>query len=138
MLDINITMLIQLVNFLITLVVLNVLLIGPIRHILHQRRQKMNGLLTSAEGFNHAAEARIKAYEQALTEARQEAAEIREQAKAEAASHKQDFLLEASEAAQVALERAQNQYRSEARETMQTLQGQIAGLAQRALSRILA
>ena len=46
MLDINITLLIQLVNFIVTLVVLDYLLIKPIRGIIKKRRDLAAGMLS--------------------------------------------------------------------------------------------
>lgn len=51
MLDLNITMLFQLANFLITLFVLNLLLIRPIRKIIRDRKALMDNLSGEAESL---------------------------------------------------------------------------------------
>ena len=51
MLDLNITMLFQLVNFFVALILLNVLLIRPIRNILRQRKSGMDGMGSEAASF---------------------------------------------------------------------------------------
>ena len=49
MIDLNITLLIQLVNFLITLVVLNFLIIRPVRELIKKRNENMTRLINEAE-----------------------------------------------------------------------------------------
>ena len=49
MLDLNITMAFQLVNFLIAIYVLNILLIRPIRDIIKKRNGIMDGMAEEAE-----------------------------------------------------------------------------------------
>ncbi|MFW6315458.1 MAG: ATP synthase F0 subunit B, partial [Desulfohalobiaceae bacterium] len=83
MIDLNITMLIQLVNFLILLAVLNLILIKPIRGIVQQRQEKMAGELSRIEEFNAEAERKMQEYQQALDKARQEGVAIREEFKSQ-------------------------------------------------------
>ena len=75
MLDLNITMLFQLANFLITLFVLNRLLIRPVRGIIAERKALMANLTGEAESFESKAQSRLDNYEAELTKARQKAAE---------------------------------------------------------------
>ena len=51
MVDLNITLWIQLANFLVTLVVLNYLLISPIRKIIRKRKDNVEGLIGEIEAF---------------------------------------------------------------------------------------
>ena len=51
MVDLNITLWIQLANFLVTLVVLNYLLISPIRKIIRKRKDNVEGSSTQELQF---------------------------------------------------------------------------------------
>ena len=69
MIDINISVLIQMANFLVLLVFLNVVLYRPIRAILKQRQERMEGLSAEASSFRH----RLEETEQELVEGRRKA-----------------------------------------------------------------
>ena len=70
MVEINGTILIQIVNFLILIFVLNIVLYKPIRSILKQRKEKMQGLESSVQSTGQQAEARNQAYSDGIKEAR--------------------------------------------------------------------
>ena len=70
MVEINGTIFIQIVNFLVLIFVLNIVLYKPIRSILRQRKEKMQGLETSAQSTGQQAEERNQAYTDGLKEAR--------------------------------------------------------------------
>ncbi len=75
MLDLNITLVFQLINFFIALFFLNWLLIKPIREIIKKR----NGIMASeADNFVNEARERLANYEAELAKARQEAGQTRE------------------------------------------------------------
>ncbi len=70
MVEINGTILIQIVNFLVLIYVLNIVLYKPIRSILRQRKERMQGLENSAQSTGLQAEERNQAYTDGLKEAR--------------------------------------------------------------------
>lgn len=70
MVEINGTIFIQIVNFLVLIFVLNIVLYKPIRSILRQRKERMQGLETSAQSTGRQAEERNQAYTDGLKEAR--------------------------------------------------------------------
>lgn len=78
MLDLNITLVFQLINFFIALFFLNWLLIKPIREIIRKRNGIMDNLASEADKFHEEAVARLKAYEAELAKARQQAGMARE------------------------------------------------------------
>lgn len=96
MLDLNITMLFQLANFLITLFVLNLLLIRPIRKIIRDRKALMDNLSGEAESFETKAKDRLENYEAELTKARQDATAARESGR-QAGQKEQQALVEAAQ-----------------------------------------
>lgn len=70
MVEINGTILIQIANFLVLIFVLNIVLYKPIRGILSQRKEKMQGLEASTQSTGQQAEERNQAYTDGLKEAR--------------------------------------------------------------------
>ena len=71
MLDLNITLVFQLVNFFIALYVLNLLLIRPIREIIRKRKAVMDDMSGESESYEYQAEQRLSDYDNQLTRARQ-------------------------------------------------------------------
>jgi len=74
MVDINISLLIQLANFLVLLVVLHVILFKPIRSIMLERQQNISGSFTDAKTAQEKAQSLLEQYNVSLAEAKQKAA----------------------------------------------------------------
>lgn len=70
MVDINGTILIQIANFLVLIFVLNIVLYKPIRSILRQRKEKMQGLESGIQMAAQQADERNQAYTDGLKDAR--------------------------------------------------------------------
>ena len=83
MVDLNITLWIQLANFLVTLVVLNYLLISPIRKIIRKRKDNVEGLIGEIEAFTAEKQQLLDEYESELRKAREAAAIYRKDAQSE-------------------------------------------------------
>ncbi len=137
MLDLNITMLIQMVNFFIALYVLNVLLIRPIRAILQERRAKVDGLVDAADGFEREAQERLDAYQAELSRARQEGSALRDAARSEGVKQQQEIVSAAGRTAQAELAKAQEAFRAEADATLTELKKQVSGLADKLATRVM-
>jgi len=137
MLDINITAIIQVVNFFIAIVVLNYLLIRPIRDIIRQRKEKMDDMLASAEGFAGSANEQLADYQSSLSRARQEAAAARASARTVALSEQQDIMAEASKRAQEQLAQAKQSLLAEMQSARTVLTGQVKPLATKAVNKML-
>lgn len=69
MLDLNITLVFQLVNFFIALFMLNILLIRPIRTIIKKRNGIMDDMAGEADSFETQAAERLAEYEAELARA---------------------------------------------------------------------
>ncbi len=137
MIDIDITILFQFVNFIITLVVLNYLLIRPIRDIVKKRRDLAAGLLSDAESFTSGAAKKLEQYEAALAKAREEAAKARDEQKAGAAARQEDLLHAAQQEAQEYLAASREQTRAAVSEATAALRGRIPALAALAAAKLL-
>ena len=137
MIDIDITIVVQLVNFIVTLFVLNFLLIRPIRGIIKQRAEAMSGMISEAENFTQNAEEKLKKYEAALAEARAAGVEERIRFKDEAVAEEKSILETAGKEAQDSLGAARTEISAQAKSALEGLKGQVGPLAQKAADKIL-
>ncbi len=137
MIEINITAVIQLVNFLVTLVVLNFLLIRPVRNMIRQRKDMMEGLEREIGGFAEEAQNRLAAYEAALARARDEAGLRRKEARLEAVAEEKAILVRAGREAQGLMRAQQAAVRAEADAAYAALREQVPAYADAALARLL-
>lgn len=137
MIDLNVTMLFQLVNFLVTMVVLNALLIRPVREMLKQRQGKISGLLGEAEQFTQQANAKLANYEATLVKARAEATAAREAAKAEGVAREHEIVAAANKQAQDFMQQARADVASQVKAAVESLKGQVEALAAKATAKVL-
>ena len=70
MIDLNATFFVQFVNFVLILILLNVILIGPIRRVLKKRAEFVASQMEGIESFTSSADTKLKDYEAALDAAR--------------------------------------------------------------------
>lgn len=137
MVDLNITLAIQMVNFVIALIVLNYVLIKPIRGILQKRRDIVNGLAHDAEKQSTEAGMRIQKYEAELDAARAAAAEQRDAIKQQGLDSEQSILAEAQSEAQSFLQKTRKEVEQEAAEVMKGLRGQVDAMAGKVVAKVL-
>jgi len=74
MIDINITLLWQLANFLVLLIVLNFILFKPIRQVMLEREQGISSALGDSKAAQERMQAILERYNASLAEAKQKAA----------------------------------------------------------------
>jgi F-type H+-transporting ATPase subunit b len=137
MLDINITAIIQVVNFFVAVIVLNYLLIRPIRDILRERKAKMADMLTSADAFAGSANEQLAEYQNSLSRARQEAALARAGARSDALREQQTLVAEASKRAQAQFAQAKETLLQEMQSARAALAKQVKPLAAKAVDKVL-
>ena len=70
MIDIDITMPIQIANILLLIVIMNIVLYRPVRRILEERQTKIASLNKDIETFNKNAQLRLEDFDRKLGEAR--------------------------------------------------------------------
>ena len=73
MIDINISLLIQLVNFIVLLIALNFILFNPIRQIMQEREQGISSALEDAKTAQHRIQSLLDDYNSSLAESKQKA-----------------------------------------------------------------
>lgn len=137
MFDVNVTLIIQLINFILTVVVLNYLLIKPIRGIVKKRRDLASDMLSAAENFTEDAEGKLKTYETALGKAREEAAAARAMKKNEGASRGTELLEAARREACEYLQSSREETRDAVAEAMAALEKRVPDLARMTAARLL-
>ena len=137
MLDLNITLLIQLGNFLITIIVLNILLIRPLRKVMRERRELMDGLDSDAAGFEARAKSSLDTYEAQLAEARHQAAANREEGRGEGLREQQAVLDTAQQEAHGILAEARAKLDAEAQSSLAELRGKVDAYSRQLAARVL-
>ena len=131
------TLFIQAVNFLVTIFVLNVLLIKPIREIIKKRKGLMADQLEKIEGFNSNAEGKVADYETQLAAARKEANDIRTAMKDEGTAEEQKLMSAAGEEASSTIQAARAEIKAEVKGAMDQLTKDVDKFAEAATGKIL-
>jgi len=138
MIDLDTSLVIQFINFLITLVVLNLLLIRPVREIIRKRAEKMSGLLQGAEEFATQAADKLAGYQKPLDEARAAGTEARNVLREQGVAKEKDILEAAGADAAATLAEAKDRAGQEAGAARTSLQAQVDSLARKVADKILA
>lgn len=138
MIDLDITFFIQLVNFLIIWMVLNLILYRPIRGIIKKRSEYMAGQVSSIEKFNAQAVTKVKDYEAALDVARKAGVDERSRLKVEAQASEAEIVGNAGREAASKISAARAEIESQVKKAMQSLQSEVDRMAKKATDKILA
>ncbi len=137
MIALDTTLWIQLVNFLITIVVLNYLLIKPVRAHIAARKALTAGYAADVEKFTAEANQKLASYETSLSHARTEASVDRDALKAEGHSREQALLQAAQAEAQSFLTAHRAQVAKDAKTAGKALLSQVDSFAAKAMTKIL-
>ncbi|MDE7240539.1 ATP synthase F0 subunit B [Desulfovibrio sp.] len=137
MLDLNITLLFQLANFFIALIVLNILLIRPVRDIIKKRNGLMDDMASEADAFNAEAAEKLNHYEAELARARQEAGLTREEGRQSGLSEQQNIVGEAQQSARQLLAENRSALRGQAEAALNELRNGISDFSAKVGDRLL-
>jgi len=137
MIEIDATFWVQLVNFIVSLIFLNFMLIKPIRGIIKKRSDSISSTLNETDSFANAAEAKIKNYEKALADARKQGAEQRMTLKDQGLKEEKHLVDSAGKGAQDALTAARSEIAKQVKVAMDSLKAQADALAQKAVGKVL-
>lgn len=136
MLDLNATFLIQLANFIITIVVLNLILYKPIRGIIRKRAEVMGASLGEIEKFTKAADLKVADYEKALEEARRKGVEARNKFKDEGFGREKELVDAASREAATFMKSAREKIDADTKAASSALTAKVESYAQKATAKI--
>ena len=137
MLDLNVTLIFQLVNFLVAIYVLNILLIRPIRDIIKKRNGIMDGMAEEAESFEYQAAERLANYEAELARARQDAGLTREEGRAEGMVEQQKLVGDAQKSARDILAETRDSLQAQAAKTLDELRNQVSDFSARLAAKLI-
>lgn len=128
---------VQLANFLIILVVLNAVLIAPVRRMLKVRAEAIAAQTSEIDGFTTSADGKIKNYQAALEQARRDASVVRADLRADGQAKEKAILESAGNDAAETLKLARHKISAESKAASDTMLAGVAGMAERAASKIL-
>jgi F-type H+-transporting ATPase subunit b len=131
------TFFVQLVNFIITILLLNVLLYKPIRGIIKKRNDLMAKQTADIDEFTRTAEGKLSEYEATLDGARKEANDIRAQFKDQGTAEEQGILSAAGEDASSTIKAARAEVADQAAGAQKELEAEVDKYAKQATAKIL-
>ena len=137
MLKIDYSVFIQIANFLILLVLLNIILYKPIRRILKQRKDEMEGLELRASDLQAKAAKDSKTLEESISGARREGYKEKESLKAAALETEKRMYQEATAKAGDQLDRARKEAEQKLAEIRQGLMQQVGIFSRELAEKIL-
>jgi F-type H+-transporting ATPase subunit b len=137
MITIDITVIIQIINILILIVVMNTVLYRPVRTALAKRKEKLAELDNAIETFKKNAELRKEEISRKLTEARNKAKEEIDKAKSAAQSTTAESLAQVRQEATAGKTDQLNKIQKQFADAQQQLSGQIDSFASEMAAKIL-
>ncbi|MFY9941700.1 MAG: ATP synthase F0 subunit B [Desulfobacterales bacterium] len=137
MVSVDVSIFIQIINFLVLIWVLNLVLYKPIRNILIQRKEKMAALENGAETSLQEAKAREEAFEQGIKAARIKGLKERDAFLQEAGEEEKRIVGEINAKAQAEMVSVREQIAKEAASVRAVLQEEVDGFAKAIGQKIL-
>jgi F-type H+-transporting ATPase subunit b len=137
MITIDITVVIQIINILILIVVMNALLYKPVRTVLAKRKEKLGELANSIETFKKNAELRREEISRKLNDARSRAKEEIDKAKTAAQTTTAESLAQVRQEAQASKTAQLDEIKKQFTDAQQQLSSQIDGFASDMAAKIL-
>ena len=137
MINIDITLLIQLVNFLIALAIINYLIIRPVRGIMARRRAQNDELRGAADSLEGEAGLKMEGYKARIEKARAEVSAVRKSMKTAAEQAAQARVNAAGDEARSIPRAAAERVRAESAEARRELDGRVGDFVQVALKSML-
>jgi F-type H+-transporting ATPase subunit b len=137
MLKIDLSLFIQIANFLLLLFFLNIFLYRPIRRILNRRRDETNSLQKIIEDYHDRSEKNKRGIEEGVVQARKEGFEKKESLKGQALEEEKAILREAASSVEGKKEKANRELGSKIADVRKILEGQVAGFSQELAEKIL-
>ena len=137
LIDVDGTVVVQFVLFLIMYVVANKMLFQPYLALRERRRAGIEGARAEAERMTAEADAKLADYEKQLATARAKGNEEGRKLRTEATAHERDVTEKARTAAQKAIDEASTKMRAEVEEARSKLMPEANVLAQKMASKLL-
>jgi len=133
----DITLLYQMINFLVLLFVLNLVLYKPIRNVLLERKAKIEGMQNGAEKASNDLVAGEDAYKDGLKQARSKGLKKKEAFMEEATKEEKEIIDRINKKAQANLAEIKKQVADETEQARKTLEGEVESYAKAIGEKIL-
>lgn len=137
MIELDGTLVLQFVNFMILMVVLNALLFKPLRAALKARKETIEGSKAKVQDIDEQVQAQIARYEAQLQEARQQGSQERSALRKTGQQEEVRILGEANRSAAERLQTITAQIQDEANSARQALRGETEALAKEIAGKVL-
>lgn len=137
MINIDWTILVQFVNFIVLMIVLNVILYRPLRKIIQVRRETVEGSHGKARDLEAQIEEKMARYEEKLQAAKQQGNQEKLALRQAAATEESGMISKAREEATVRLQGVKDQVTAAAESARQQLKSDADGLAGEIAAKIL-
>ena len=137
MIELDGTLVLQFVNFMILMVVLNALLFKPLRAALKARKETIEGSKAKVQDIDEQVQAQIARYEAQLQEARQQGGQERSALRKTGQEEEVRILGEANRNAAERLQTITAQIQDEANSARQALRGETEALAKEIAGKVL-
>jgi F-type H+-transporting ATPase subunit b len=131
------SLVIQIINFLVLLLVMNILLYRPIRNILKQRNEEMGSLESSAEDFRNRSDQQELAIEDGRIQARKEGIQEKDSIKAQGSEKEAEILKEAHSEAEDKIGLAKKEMEDKMGEIQKSLESDVDVFADELAAKIL-
>ena len=137
MINLDITLIIQMINFLVLLYVLNLILFRPIRNIIKERNQIIEGFNTDITSLTDEAQASMDQFEQKILEARKEGMAQVQNMKDEGEEAEAELMATTNEEVQAKTEGARKRVASDIQEARTQLQDQVQAFSLAVTEKVL-
>ncbi len=137
MLSIDHTILIQIANFLLLLLLLNIVVYRPIRGILNKRKEMMSSTEELARNWRQKADKNSMEFEGRLTETRNEGLMEKGNLKSQGKEKKKQMLMEANASGEEEIVRAKSDMRGRIAQVRQSLQKEMETFSRELAEKIL-
>jgi len=137
LIDIDLTVIVQFVLFLVLFVIANKFLFQPYLKLRERRKEGIDGARAEAERMTAEADAKLADYEKSLAAARDRANEEGRKVRSAAAQHQQEVTDAARKSAQTAIDEAQTAMRTQTEAARAQLLPQADAIARALASKLL-
>ena len=138
MIEINATIIAQVVNFLVLVVILRALAYEPVAKMLKQRSDKIQDSLDKADADRKAAEQTLEQYKSQLAEANKKAQEIVDRAELTARQEREALVAETKREIERMKQTAQAEIQNERNRAFEEMKAEIVTLSLQAAEKIVA
>ncbi|MGD2064228.1 MAG: ATP synthase F0 subunit B [Nitrospirota bacterium] len=137
MIDLDVTVLIQIANFLVLIVILNRVLYRPLLRVLEERRRRTEGTLAQVETVEEQGDELLASYEADIAVAHSEARSLVQEQAGQAAAEAEQIVSEAKSRSEAELAEAETVLERRHAELTTELAAEVDGLAQQIAGKVL-